>query len=113
MPRLAIALCALALLALTPGAAGANPPRAIPFRTFAPAALAAGKQRAESERALPSPLERLQSPSAPEPMAVIPTNLNQPGTAAGTVNTTGTPPDPTGAVGPDHYVEFVNSEVAF
>src|SRR5256885_13433895 len=98
MPSLATALCALALLALTPAAAAANPPRVIPFRSFDPAGLAAGRQRAEAERALPSPLEGLQSPNAAKPMAVIPTGLNQPGIAAGTADTTRTPPDPTGAV---------------
>ncbi|MFL5894393.1 MAG: PKD domain-containing protein [Thermoleophilaceae bacterium] len=47
------------------------------------------------------------------PRAVVDGSLNQPGMAA-TDNAAnqGTPPDPTGAVGPSHYVEFVNSSVA-
>jgi PKD repeat protein len=74
------------------------------------AALAAAKQRAE--------LRALQAPtpgeSSPAPKVAVVGGLNQAGLAAGDNAAThqGTPSDSTGAIGPSHYVEFVNSKVA-
>ena len=46
---------------------------------------------------------------APEPRATVFGGLNQPGLVA---DGTGTPPDTTGAIGPNFYLEMVNREVA-
>src|SRR3954452_10789844 len=47
------------------------------------------------------------------PQAVVVGGLNQPGLGAtdNSAANQGTPPDTTGAIGHDHYVEFVNSKV--
>jgi hypothetical protein len=49
----------------------------------------------------------------PAPQAVVVGGLNQPGLGAtnNSAANQGTPPDTTGAIGPQHYVEFVNSKV--
>jgi hypothetical protein len=46
-----------------------------------------------------------------QPAAVLAPGLNQPGLDASDSGGS-TPPDTTGAIGPDHYVEFVNSRIA-
>ncbi len=51
--------------------------------------------------------ERASRAFSPTPRAALFNGLNQPGLAANG----GTPPDPTGAIGPSHYVEMVNSRV--
>ena len=43
---------------------------------------------------------------------ILTSGLNQPGLDANTMSRGVTPPDTTGAIGPDNYVEFVNSEIA-
>ncbi len=43
------------------------------------------------------------------PLAGVFNNLNQPGLNASNESFCCTPPDPTGAIGPNHYVEMVNS----
>jgi hypothetical protein len=52
-------------------------------------------------------------PGGPAPQAVVVNGLNQPGMGAtdNSAANQGTPPDTTGAIGPNHYVEFVNSKV--
>jgi PKD repeat protein len=78
-----------------------------------PAALATGKAAAQSEASFAAPLAGLQSPSAASPLVAGSGSLNQVGLSAGdnALRNDGTPPDPTGAVGPDNYVELVNSVV--
>jgi hypothetical protein len=80
--------------------------RAIPRRTKNPAAERAAKQRHARE---PAPR---QAPSA-APNTTVFSSLNAPGLSASdnTAANQGTPPDTTGAIGPSHYVEFVNSKV--
>jgi hypothetical protein len=83
-----------------------------PFRPRDPAAFANGKRAAQAGGAFAAPLGALGF-QAPTPHAVVFGSLNQPGLVAGdnAARNLGTPPDPTGAVGPSHYVEFVNSVV--
>ncbi len=72
------------------------------------AVLSAGKAAAALEHA-PTP----GGSTAPAPSAVQVGSLNQPGLAAtdNSAANQGTPPDTTGAIGPRHYLEFVNSKV--
>src|SRR5438094_3186209 len=51
--------------------------------------------------------------SGVSPNAVVVPGMNQPGLGAtnNSVANQGSPPDTTGAIGPTHYVEFVNSKV--
>jgi PKD repeat protein len=117
---------AVALLPATADASGApivtssqrpHPAKAVrgdhPFRTANPAAVQAAKRRAAAQLALLSPLDALEAPPGASPRAVVSGTLNQPGLSAtdNAARNDGTPPDPTGAVGPNHYVEFVNSTV--
>jgi PKD repeat protein len=85
-----------------------------PFRPADPAAYARGRQQAAAG-ALFSGSPMAPSPAAPgRHAAVLPGSsqpLNQPGLAADSGANSGTPPDPTGAVGPNNYVEFVNSTI--
>jgi hypothetical protein len=80
-----------------------------------PDALAAAKYRAAHESG-PSEPAGPTAPSGPSPdlpATSVFGQLNQPGLAA-TDNTpanNGSPPDSTGAIGPSHYVEFVNAKV--
>jgi PKD repeat protein len=78
-----------------------------------PAALAMAKRRAEGSAMLADPAASLSTPpSAPGTRAVVSGTLNQPGLVSADNAPHGyTPPDPTGAVGPNHYFEFVNSKV--
>ena len=71
-------------------------------------ALDAGKAAAALERA-----PGVGGSAAPAPSAAVAGSLNQPGLAAtdNSAANQGTPPDTTGAIGPQHYVEFVNSKV--
>lgn len=84
-----------------------------PFRPRDPAAYARAKLSAQGgRRTMLGPLGPVEFPPA-APKAVVSGALNQPGLASGdnAARNAGTPPDPTGAVGPSHYVEFVNSVV--
>lgn len=90
--------------------------RVIPLRVVDPAAYAREKRRSQ-ELAKPNRTASaagafgsgFSSPSTIGPRAVLFGSLNSAGlSATGEV----TPPDTTGAIGADHYVEFVNSQVA-
>jgi hypothetical protein len=93
------------------GAAGPRRPLLHPLRSIDPAALSAAKQRARFGASLSSPMTTMAAPAHTH--AVVSGGLNQPGLIAtdNSVSNDGTPPDPTGAVGPSHYVEFVNSVI--
>lgn len=82
--------------------------REIPLLTPSPAKLRRAKARAAAELA-PSPSRPQRSPRQlfPSPQATVFGGLNKAGMAAN--ESSGTPPDTTGAIGPGHYVEFVNS----
>lgn len=86
-----------------PGAAPSASRREIPLLTPDPAQLRRAKARAAKrlpDGAAPSPRT-----FAPQPRATVFGGLNKPGMAA---EGNRTPPDTTGAIGPNHYVEFVN-----
>src|SRR6185295_8280224 len=74
-----------------------------------PSLLRAGKAAAAREA---GPSARAPS-GGPAPNAVVVESRNQPGLAAtdNSAANQGSPPDSTGAIGPTHYVEFVNSKV--
>jgi hypothetical protein len=79
-----------------------------------PAALAVAKRRADAAAisALPTiPSQAGPGPAAREPSAAIFNNLNQPGLSASDEGNGVTPPDTTGAIGPNFYMEFVNQFV--
>src|SRR4029079_12508164 len=75
-----------------------------------PGLLKNGKARAGQRGLGPSS----GGPGGPAPEAVVVNGLNQPGMGAtdNSAANQGTPPDTTGAIGLNHYVEFVNSKVA-
>lgn len=110
--RIGLACCAIA--ALVPAhasAAQSRGPVLHPFLTKDPAAVASGKRRARFGAALSSPMESFATSQGSQ--AVVSGPLNQPGLSASdnTAANDGSPPDPTGAAGPNNYVEFVNSKV--
>jgi hypothetical protein len=74
-------------------------PGALPFRTRNPEKLRRAKNRSAVGRG---------SSSGPSPKSSATNPANQPGIAAAG----STPPDSTGAIGPGHYIEMVNSQVA-
>jgi hypothetical protein len=94
----------------------------VPLRVADPAAYAREKQRAAQLAGANAPLSAAgalgstsgsAAPSAPA--AAVFGSLNAAGLSASQqLATVGdiTPPDTTGAIGPEHYVEFVNAEVA-
>jgi PKD repeat protein len=90
----------------------------VPFRTTVGAATYARlkSQAGQSASARPLSGQTHSQAFAPGPAAALFGSLNAPGlSAAGQITAFGvdvTPPDTTGAIGPNHYVEFVNSEVA-
>src|SRR5207245_3644417 len=65
---------------------------------------------------LPAPGVPRSAGSPPDPRAVVFASVNVAGLRASqqiaNFGTDVTPPDTTGAIGPEHYVEFVNEEVA-
>src|SRR6202521_3941472 len=86
----------------------------VPVRSMNPAALAAAKRRADAAAisALPTiPSHAGPGPAARKPLAGIFNNLNQPGLSASDEGNGVTPPDTTGAIGPNFYMEFVNQFV--
>lgn len=88
-----------------PGATLAAPRRVIPLLSPYPGKLRqakAGAARRSSSSAGSSP-----QAASPLPHAAVFGGLNKPGMFADEFS--GTPPDTTGAIGPNHYVEFVNS----
>src|SRR3954471_12674551 len=101
-------LSALALLVAVPAAAQANgPPR---LRVENPAALAKERRAAAAGEA-PGPSAPATSP---QQGTFASGGLNKPGLGAGDNASAdqGSPPDTTGAIGPAHYMEVVNSRVA-
>lgn len=95
-----------------PAAGKAKKSRRIPFHTLNPRALARAKAAAASHR--PSSSANRPAASAkttPGRLASVFNGINAPGLAAadggGSV-----PPDTTGAIGPNHYVEPINSTIA-
>src|SRR3569623_947622 len=93
-----------AVQAPAPGAAVAQkrPLRVVPRLTPDPAALARGKAAAQARASAAE-----AAPTGPGPAATT-IVINKPGTAS---NGTVTPPDSTGAIGPNNYVEMVNAQV--
>ena len=97
-------------------------PRAMHARALrgpAPAALLNAKHSAlaevspEGASALAAPLAPL-APSGTVPITTVFSGLNQPGLGAvdNSEANQGSPSDSTGAIGPSHYIEFVNSKMA-
>src|SRR5256712_9551042 len=86
----------------------------VPVRPMNPAALAAAKRRADAAAIGASPaIPRHAGPesAARKPSSAIFNNLNQPGLSAADEGNGVTPPDTTGAIGPNFYMEFVNQFV--
>jgi PKD repeat protein len=109
--RLAPGLCAAAVLAAA-APVSASAPEEHPFRTIDPAGLRAAKQRAAAGGSLGSPLQALAEPKAQGRDAWLVPAMNQPGIGAACPGALcGSPPDPTGAIGPSDYIEIVNSQV--
>jgi hypothetical protein len=111
MPRRAILAASALFVLMLPGAAwAAGPPTgAAAHRPLVPAPdlLRNGKAAAARDRAPAAP------GPGPAPQAVVVAGRNQPGLGAtdNSAANQGSPPDATGAVGPAHYVEMVNSKV--
>jgi Concanavalin A-like lectin/glucanases superfamily/Fibronectin type III domain len=78
----------------------------VPFRTIDPDALRVAKQRASQASSSPPP-----SIATTAPKASIYNNTNQPGISAADEGACCTPPDTTGSIGPNQYVEIVNNLV--
>jgi hypothetical protein len=95
------------LLPASPPVKGAARRTVHPLRTKDPGAIAEAKRQNKH-----GPLAGPKSPS-PTPDTAVFSSLNAPGLAAtdNTAANQGTPPDTTGAIGPSHYFEFVNSKV--
>jgi hypothetical protein len=74
-------------------------PGAVPFRTRNPEKLRRAKNRAAAGGG---------NGSGPSPKSIAVNPANQPGLSA----LGSTPPDSTGAIGPSHYIEMVNSQIA-
>src|SRR3989442_11179253 len=86
----------------------------VPVRPMNPAALAAAKRRADAAaNGASSAIPRQAGPesAARKPSSAIFNSLNQPGLSAGDEGNGVTPPDTTGAIGPNFYMEFVNQFV--
>jgi hypothetical protein len=91
--------------ALGPGAPATNRPVfAQPFRTLDAGALRSAKLRAA---AIASRGSRGPSIATRAPLAGLFNNVNSPGLSQPTV----APPDSTGAIGPNNYIEMVNQEI--
>jgi fibronectin type 3 domain-containing protein len=91
--------------ALAPGSASPRSTRAtvLPFHSLAPGALSAAKLRAAAQLSV----GQRQPVTNALPSTGLFNGLNQPGLSDYAV----TPPDSTGAIGPNHYVEMVNQYV--
>ncbi len=86
----------------------------VPVRPMNPAALAAAKRKADAAAMSASPaIPRQAGPesAARKPSSAIFNSLNQPGLSAADEGNGVTPPDTTGAIGPNFYMEFVNQLV--
>ena len=100
--------------------------RSIPLRQLHPARpTTSGLGRLRALRPLPTPvgssagrIGALQAPSAPQPRSLVAAGLSFNGLGSGFVgpqgafSVSGAPPDTTGAVGPNNYVQVVNSSLA-
>jgi hypothetical protein len=86
-----------------PGHPAAGPRTVYPRRSLDPAAERAAKQRAAQGLQAGAPT------TVAAPLAGVFNNLNQPGFSASDEGWCCVPPDPTGAIGPSHYVEMVNN----
>ena len=99
-------------------------PRVRPLRVRNPKAYAAAKSAAENsylarrQRRAPAGPRTPQSsppttpsPFTPAPQAELFEELNSAGIQSGGLFTQGTPPDTTGSIGPNDYVELVNSQI--
>ena len=97
----------------------AGPPRAQattktlpkPFLSHNPSALAKAKQRAAATATATTTAPAAPATSAPSPQAGVFNGINSPGISAADVGFCCTPPDSTGAIGPNNYVEFVNTAI--
>jgi hypothetical protein len=87
--------------------------RANPRRVPDPDALKAAKDKAKHAKGPATGGSTPQSGAALETATAVFGGLNQPGFSAtdNTAANNGTPPDTTGAIGPSHYLEFVNAKV--
>jgi hypothetical protein len=83
----------------------------VPVRAMNPAALAQAKRRADAGAMSAAPTNHEPEPAAKKPAAAIFNNLNQPGLSASDEGNSVTPPDTTGAIGNNFYMEFVNQMV--
>jgi hypothetical protein len=93
----------------TPNHSPTAHPGVVPLRVMNPSALAAAKRRADAPAITRTPSLPRQGVRAPS--AAIFNTLNQPGLSASDEGNGVTPPDTTGAIGPNFYVEFVNQFV--
>jgi hypothetical protein len=98
----------LAYNAATPRAKAATKTQPKPFLSHNPSALAAAKQRAASSKTATA---AAPSSAAPGPQTGIFNGINAPGISAADIGYCCTPPDSTGAIGPNNYVEFVNTAI--
>jgi hypothetical protein len=104
------------VVALSLGAPAPHTPKAKgkPFLSANPAELAKARQR--GPKTAPPPVTGTSAPSPstgtpPTPATGLFNGLNQPGLSAADEGYCCTPPDSTGAIGPNHYVEFVNTTI--
>jgi hypothetical protein len=80
-----------------------------PLRTMHPEAIEAAKKKAAA--AAPTSAAPTQSATSPPSTSSVFNGLDKPGLAASDEGNVATPPDPTGAIGPAHYIEMVNQLV--
>ena len=83
----------------------------IPLRTMDPNALRIAKQKAAQAPSSQAPSFLPPSIARPAPKTSLYNNTNQAGIAAGDEGACCTPPDTTGSIGPNNYVEIVNNLV--
>ena len=88
-------------------------PVAVPVRPMDPAALTRAKRQADAAAvsAAPTIPRQGRETAVGQPSAATFNNLNQPGLSASDEGNAVTPPDTTGAIGPNFYMEFVNQLV--
>ncbi|MEP7105254.1 MAG: hypothetical protein ABI838_05365, partial [Chloroflexota bacterium] len=91
----------------------AGPKQSAPLHPMNPTALAEAKRRAGAAvAAAVGPHLAANPAAAPAPSAGVAGGLDKPGLSAADEGYSSTPPDTTGAIGPSHYVEFVNTTIA-
>ncbi len=94
--------------AATPRAKATTKTQPKPFLSHNPSGLAKAKQRAA---AMATATAAAPSTAAPGPQTGIFNGINAPGISAADIGYCCTPPDSTGAIGPNNYVEFVNTAI--